>query len=74
MNQLAAFLTMGAMFEADCKMTSFKSPVNADNVSGEIFTVIPKGCQRYTFDDGFTCVASSQKVADKKHYKFLKQV
>jgi hypothetical protein len=33
--------------------------------------VIPKGCLEYKFDDGFTCITSSQKVADKKHEKYF---
>lgn len=32
---------------------------------------IPKGAKLYEYDDGFKCIAISQKSADKKRNKYL---
>ena len=32
---------------------------------------IPKGCKRFTYEDGFETIAINQKSADKKHQKYL---
>ena len=70
MNKLASYLAMGAMFENI--MGNNINPVNINNVTGELPTPpIPNGCKEYTFNDGYKCIASSQKVADEKHYKFI---
>jgi len=51
-----------------------KSKVRLENISGKLPDApLPKGCERYYFIDGFETIASSQKAADKKHDKFLKQ-
>jgi len=31
----------------------------------------PNGCQKYSYEDGFSTVAISQKSADKKHEKWM---
>jgi hypothetical protein len=35
--------------------------------------IIPAGAQRFTFDDGFECIAINQASANRKHEKHLKK-
>ena len=70
---------MGDYFDTLQMINTFtikkKNTVNINNVTGKLPpTPIPNGCKKYVFDDGFKCIASSQKVANKKHDKFLKQI
>jgi len=70
---LAALLAVAGMFENDVnRLDGDSNPrVNVNNVTGELPTPpIPNGCKKYYYDDGFSCIASSQKSANKKHLKF----
>ena len=69
---------LGTMLLADNMNAGFddtgsygSNDVKPSDFSGKPKLVIPKGCKEYTFEDGFKCIASSQKQADKKHFKHL---
>lgn len=74
------FSLLGAMLLADGmnmreyyedKVGYGDNNITPNDFSGKPKLVIPKGCKEYTFEDGFKCIASSQKQADKKHIKYL---
>ena len=73
------FSLLGAMLLSDAMMQPMdfntggygNNDVKPSDFSGKPKLVIPKGCKEYTFEDGFKCIASSQKQADKKHLKHL---
>jgi hypothetical protein len=74
-NMIGMMLALGAMGEG-CMFNEEKQKYPTKRQRPLKMTtppkkIIPKGCQEYTFEDGFTCIASSQKVADKKHEKHL---
>jgi len=73
MNKLATILAMGAMFESDIPMFgSNRSKININNVTGNLpEPPLPNGCKWYYFNDGYKCIASSQKSANRKHIKQL---
>lgn len=64
---MMALASMGGNMGFDSGPSNNLTP---DKIDININKVIPKGCKVYKFD-GFSCVASSDKAANKKYQKFL---
>ena len=69
--QFAAMMALASMGGGDMGFgNGMSNNLTPDKIDININKVIPKGCKVYEFD-GFSCVASSDKVANKKYQKFL---
>lgn len=69
-NHLAPLMALVSMGENLSFGNEKSNNLTPDKIDININKVIPKGCKLYEFD-GFSCVASSDKIANKKYRKFV---
>ncbi len=75
---LAGIMALSAMIESPLNRMSQngsgKAPGSGYGNGEPMCTgkeIIPSGCKRYTFEDGYSTIASSQKIANRKHQERL---